>query len=56
MHRNISRPYSGGIKSWRLKVIHLTAKALGLLIHVEGYPLGTTRNYDFKSAEKEHAS
>lgn len=28
---------------WRLCVVHVVAKALGILVHVEGIPLGSTR-------------
>ncbi len=46
MHANIPQPYTGGATNWRLVVLHWVAKALGLLVKVEGFPLGSTRNYN----------
>lgn len=28
---------------WRVGVVHLFAKAMGVLIHVEGFPFGSSR-------------
>jgi len=44
MHAFLPARFSGGIVNWRLRVLDLTAKALGLLVHVDGYPYGTHRN------------
>lgn len=30
---------------WRVMAVHLFAKALGVLCHVEGYPFGSARRY-----------
>lgn len=46
MHTNIPQPYTGGTTNWRLFILHYTAKALGLLVKVEGFPLGSARSYD----------
>ncbi len=43
--------YTGGIVNWRAAVIHHVAKALGLLVKIEGMPLGTARNLDQSSVE-----
>lgn len=29
---------------WKVTVVHYIAKTLGLLVHVEGYPFGSSRN------------
>ncbi|MBA1156919.1 hypothetical protein [Microvirga mediterraneensis] len=47
-HRNLPENFCGGFVSWRLIVLHHVAKALGLLVKVEGFPYGTTRNLDGK--------
>lgn len=44
--------YCGGRKNWRLFVIHYVAWALGVLIHVEGFPLGTNRNMNRDAYEQ----
>lgn len=31
--------------SWRVRIVHYVAKAVGLLVHVEGIPFGTNRIY-----------
>lgn len=36
---------------WRVLPVHLVAKLLGVLVHVEGMPFGSARNY-LSSAEK----
>ena len=36
--------YTGGIVNWRTAAIHYTAKALGLCVKLEGFPLGSSRN------------
>lgn len=38
--------YCGGVVNWRTAVIHYVAKAVGLLVKVEGIPLGTSRNLE----------
>lgn len=43
-HQKLPDDFSGGLVNWRLRVLHWTAKALGLLVHVEGFPYGTRRN------------
>lgn len=40
----------------RIAVIHLVAKALGILIHIEGLPYGSSRNVDMTRYEKGGAS
>lgn len=46
MHKNLPAGFAGGLRSWRLVVLHVIAKALGLLVHVEGFPYGTRRNIE----------
>ncbi|MGH8037214.1 MAG: hypothetical protein ACREPD_05685 [Stenotrophomonas sp.] len=36
MHNNTPR-----IPTWRLWVIHMVAKAVGVLVHVQGFPIGS---------------
>jgi hypothetical protein len=43
--------YCGGVVNWRTAVIHWVAKVVGLLVKVEGMPLGTTRNLDRSSQQ-----
>lgn len=43
-HNNLPVGFSGGFVSWRLCVLHAVAKTLGLLVKVEGFPYGTSRN------------
>ena len=31
----------------RISVIHYVAKLLGILVHIEGLPYGSSRNIDF---------
>lgn len=31
--------------TWRVRVLHWVAKALGVLIHIEGFPYGSLRLY-----------
>ena len=31
--------------SWRVVIVHFVAKLVGLLVHVEGLPYGSSRNY-----------
>lgn len=38
--------YCGGVVNWRVAVIHYVAKAVGLHVKIEGFPLGTSRNLD----------
>jgi len=38
--------YCGGVVNWRTAVVHYVAKAVGLHVKVEGFPLGTARNLD----------
>lgn len=33
--------------AWKLRIIHYVAKALGVLVKVEGFPFGSNRNIDF---------
>lgn len=44
--RNENGHYCGGVVNWRTAVIHYVAKAVGLLVKVEGMPLGTSRNLE----------
>lgn len=30
---------------WRRRLIHIFAKALGVLVHIEGFPVGSNRLY-----------
>lgn len=43
--------YCGGVANWRVAVVHYVAKAVGLLIHLEGMPLGSGRNLDHSSVD-----
>lgn len=43
-HSNLPAGFSGGFANWRLLVLHHVARALGLLVKVEGFPYGTSRN------------
>ena len=43
--------YCGGVVNWRTWVLHHVAKALGLHVKLEGFPLGTSRNLDRQSVE-----
>lgn len=36
--------YCGGVVNWRIAIVHYVAKTLGLLIKIDGFPLGTARN------------
>lgn len=38
--------YVGGVVNWRTAIIHFVASAVGLLVKVEGMPLGTSRNLE----------
>ena len=51
MHTVLPAKFSGGLVTWRVTALHYVAKALGLLVHVEGFPYGTTRNIDFRAGE-----
>lgn len=44
MQKHVPENYCGGSANWRLSILHGVAKALGLLVHVEGFPLGSRRN------------
>lgn len=33
---------------WRVRIVHYIAKAIGLLVHVEGIPFGSNRHYPNK--------
>lgn len=54
MHTNIPQPYTGGITCWRLAVLNCVAKSLGLLVKVEGFPLGSRRCYRFDTEVSGH--
>lgn len=47
MHTFLGPRFCGGFANWRLVVLHHVAQALGLLVHVEGFPYGSRRNIDF---------
>lgn len=32
-------------QSWKVRLLHLVASAAGVLIHIDGLPYGSTRNY-----------
>lgn len=51
MHTFLDENFSGGFKNWRLVVLHYVAKALGVLVHVEGFPYGSRRNFDMSERE-----
>lgn len=38
--------YCGGVVNWRTAIVHYVAKAVGLLVKVEGMPLGSDRNLE----------
>jgi len=38
--------YCGGIVNWRVAIIHYVAKSLGLMVKIEGMPLGSSRNLE----------
>lgn len=38
--------YCGGIANWRVSAVHYVAKAVGLLVKIEGFPVGTNRNLE----------
>jgi len=44
MHSFLSDNFSGGFVNWRLATLHYVAKALGVLVKVEGFPYGSRRN------------
>ena len=33
--------------TWKMVILHRVAQALGVLIKIEGWPLGSNRNIDF---------
>lgn len=43
-YSNLPAGFCGGLINWRLVVLHHVARALGLLVKVEGFPYGTSRN------------
>lgn len=43
--------YTGGVVNWRTAMVHYVAKAVGLLVKVEGMPLGSRRNLDRSTVE-----
>jgi hypothetical protein len=43
--------YCGGVVNWRTAIIHYVAKAVGLHVKIEGFPLGTSRNLDRQSVD-----
>jgi hypothetical protein len=44
--------YCGGVVNWRTAVVHYVAKAVGLMVKIEGMPLGTSRNLDRQSVDE----
>jgi hypothetical protein len=50
-HTVLPKDFCGGFVSWRLTALHYVAKALGLLVHVEGFPYGTCRNLSRERGE-----
>lgn len=52
MQKYVSEDYCGGIKNWRLAIVHYVAVALGLLIDVSGFPLGTSRNVTLSKVQE----
>lgn len=42
--------------TWRVWLLHLIAKALGVLVHVEGFPYGSVRLYRKSEYGKPRAS
>lgn len=50
-HSNLPSPFYGGLVSWRLVLLHWCAYALGLHVHVEGFPYGTLRNVELGMRE-----
>lgn len=44
--------YCGGVVNWRTFVIHWVARMVGLMVKVEGMPLGTARNLDRTVTER----
>ena len=54
MHKSsILKNYTGGITNWRIAVVHYAAKAAGLMVKVEGFPLGSDRNITKTDTEAE---
>ncbi len=47
MHTILPDNFCGGLVSWRLVILSYVARALGLMVHVEGFPYGSRRNIDF---------
>lgn len=45
-HTCLPKDFCGGLRTWRLVVLHCVAKALGLLVKVEGFPFGSRRNLE----------
>lgn len=43
-HHLLPDNFAGGFPNWRLRILHHVARALGLLVKVEGFPYGATRN------------
>lgn len=44
MQKHVPNEFCGGTPNWRLKLIDIVAKLVGVLVHVEGFPLGSRRN------------
>lgn len=43
------------IPTWRLWLIHIVAKAVGVLVHVQGFPLGSrSKKYQLPSEPSTH--
>jgi len=51
MHTCFGKRFTGGLVNWRVIVLHYVAKALGILVHVEGFPYGSRRNFDLGCRE-----
>lgn len=44
-HDNVLPPrFCGGVVNWRTRLVHWAGKCAGLLVKVEGFPYGTSRN------------
>lgn len=38
--------YCGGVVNWRVAAVHYVAKLVGLLVKIEGMPVGSNRNLE----------
>lgn len=38
--------YCGGVVNWRVAAVHYVAKVVGLLVKIEGMPVGSNRNLE----------